>query len=128
MTTEREPNPSEPAMPPAVTHFVAAAEPAATEGAPSAIRLFLRARGSGGLADKTFGGVMLVCALSIFAIVLFILTILVARSKLSLAQFGFGFFMRSAWDPVAGDFGALPFIFGTLATSLLALVMAVPLD
>lgn len=130
MAIEREPNPSAPTMPltaPAVTRFVADAVPAAPEGAPSPIRQFLRARGSGGLADKTFAGVMLVCALSIFAIVLFILTILVARSKLSLAQFGFGFFMRSAWDPVAGDFGALPFIFGTLATSLLALMMAVPL-
>ncbi len=58
---------------------------------------------------------------------LFILTILIVRSKLSIAQFGFAFFTRSAWDPVSGDFGALPFIFGTLATSLLALAMAVPL-
>ena len=49
------------------------------------------------------------------------------RSKLSLAQFGFSFFTRQRWDPVSGDFGALPFIFGTLATSLLALLMAVPL-
>ena len=44
-----------------------------------------------------------------------------ARS-LSLAQFGWKFFTRQAWDPVSGDFGALPFIFGTLATSLLALL------
>jgi phosphate transport system permease protein len=70
---------------------------------------------------------MLLCGLSIFAIVLFILWILIDRSRLSLAEFGFSFFMRSAWDPVSGDFGALPFIFGTLATSLLALAMAVPL-
>jgi phosphate transport system permease protein len=42
-------------------------------------------------------------------------------------QFGWKFFTTSAWDPVSGDFGALPFIFGTLATSLLALCMAVPL-
>src|ERR1019366_883148 len=42
--------------------------------------------------------------------------------------FGFSFFTRSAWDPVAGDFGAFPFIFGTLVTSLLALAMAVPLS
>jgi phosphate transport system permease protein len=130
MTIEREPNPSSPAPPlmaPAVTNFVAKAAPSGPEGPPSVIRQFLKARGSGGVADKAFAGVMLVCALSIFAIVLFILTILIAKSKLSLAQFGFGFFMRSAWDPVAGDFGALPFIFGTLATSLLALAMAVPL-
>jgi len=114
-------------MAPAVTSFVEAVEPAGPEGAPSPIRAFLRARGSGGVADRTFAAAMLLCALSIFAIVLFILTILIARSKLSLAQFGFSFFTRSAWDPVNGDFGALPFIFGTLATSLLALAMAVPL-
>jgi len=127
MMTEREPNPTEPAMPPAVTNFVAASAAAAPEGAPSAIRQFLKARGSGGFADKTFAGLMLLCALSIFAIVIFILTILTVRSKLSLAQFGFHFFVHSGWDPVAGDFGALPFIVGTLETSLLALAMAVPL-
>ena len=70
---------------------------------------------------------MLLCACSIFAIVLFIFGILVVHSRLSLAQFGWKFFTRQAWDPVSGDFGALPFIYGTLATSLLALLMAVPL-
>jgi phosphate transport system permease protein len=130
MATERESNPydsSAPLMTPAVTNFVAAAEPSAPEGAPSPIRRYLQSRGSGRLADQAFTGLMLLCALSIFAIVLFILTILIVRSKLTLAQFGFSFFTRSAWDPVSGDFGALPFIFGTLATSLLALAMAVPL-
>jgi len=84
-------------------------------------------RSSGKAADTTFSAIMLMCALSIFAIVLFILYILIARSKLSISQFGFKFFTRSAWDPVSGDFGAFPFIYGTLATSLLALLMAVPL-
>ena len=95
--------------------------------APSPIRSFLKARGSGNAADSTFAAVMLLCALSIFAIVLFIASILVLRSKLSLQQFGFKFFIHSDWDPVNGSFGALPFIAGTLATSLLALLMAVPL-
>lgn len=94
---------------------------------PSAIRQYLASCDSGKLADQVFAGLMLACALSIFAIVLFIATILVLRSKLSLAAFGLQFFTRSAWDPVSGDFGALPFIFGTLATSFLALLMAVPL-
>lgn len=84
-------------------------------------------RGSGAVADQVFTGLMLLCALSIFAIVAFILVILIMRSRLSLSQFGFRFFLRSAWDPVSGDFGALPFIYGTLVTSLLALLMAVPL-
>src|ERR1700722_1391689 len=95
--------------------------------APSPIRAFLASRGSGSLADNSFAALMLICACSIFAIVLFIFTILVLRSKLSLAAFGWKFFTRQAWDPVSGDFGALPFIFGTLATSFLALLMAVPL-
>ena len=112
---------------PAIVNFVASAEPVAEERPPSPIRQYLSSCSNGGLADGTFAAVMLVCALSIFAIVLFILTILIARSRMSLAQFGFGFFTRSAWDPVSGDFGALPFIFGTLTTSLLALAMAVPL-
>jgi phosphate transport system permease protein len=95
--------------------------------APSPIRDFLRKRGSGRVADNSFAAVMLVCACSIFAIVLFIFGILVLHSRPSLVQFGWKFFTREAWDPVSGDFGALPFIFGTLATSLLALCMAVPL-
>ena len=42
-------------------------------------------------------------------------------------KFGWHFFFTSTWDPVAGDFGALPFIYGTLVTSALALIIAVPL-
>jgi phosphate transport system permease protein len=129
MEIDREPNPSDSPpslMTPAVTSFVEAVEPAAPEG-PSPIRKFLASRSNGGFADMAFSALMLLCALSIFAIVVFILSILIARSKLTLHQFGFSFFERSAWDPVSGDFGALPFIWGTLVTSLLALVMAVPL-
>jgi len=112
-----------------VTQFVEAADPSATKppGEPSPIRDFLNKRGSGLWADNAFGAVMLICACSIFAIVIFIASILIVRSRMSMAQFGFKFFLGRNWDPVAGDFGALPFIFGTLATSLLALIMAVPL-
>jgi len=94
---------------------------------PSAVRVYLNSRGSGRLADRTFAGLMLACASTIFAIVIFIAVILVLRSRTSLSALGFGFFVRSDWDPVAGKFGALPFIFGTLASSLLALLIAVPL-
>jgi len=103
-------------------------EPTISVDAPiSPMREFLRARGSGKLADTTFSALMGLCASSIFAIVAFIAVILVVRSQLSLHQFGWHFFVQSAWDPVSGNFGALPFIFGTLLTSLLALAMAVPL-
>lgn len=111
-----------------VTSFVEQRAPSGDmPAAPSPIREFLSKRGSGKLVDNTFAGLMLVCACSIFAIVIFIASILILRSRLSMAQFGFKFFMGQNWDPVAGDFGALPFIFGTLATSFLALAMAVPL-
>lgn len=127
MTTEREPGTplTLPSLAPA--QFAAPPGPEPVEAGPSPIREFLSKRGSGRFADSSFAAVMLVCALSIFAIVLFIFFILISRSKLSLTAFGWKFFTREAWDPVAGDFGALPFIFGTLASSFLALLMAVPL-
>ena len=113
---------------PAVTSFVKPATHApGPAGEPSPVRAFLAARGSGKLADQTFSALMLLCALSIFAIVLFIATILILRSRLSLHQFGFHFFVSSEWDPVNGLYGAFPFIYGTLASSFLALAMAVPL-
>lgn len=94
---------------------------------PSPVRAYLRSRGSGQTADRTFAGLMLACACSIFAIVIFIAFILVLRSRPSLAEFGFKFFVKSNWDPVAGNFGALPFVFGTLVSSFVALLIAVPL-
>src|ERR1700740_3207860 len=42
-------------------------------------------------------------------------------------KFGFNFFRTSVWDPIAEQFGALPFIYGTLITATVALVIAVPL-
>ena len=107
-----------------------ASEPAVASPAPSApspIRTYLGTRGSGSFADGLFGALMLVCALSIFAIVVFIFVILVVKSQLSLHAFGLKFFAGKDWDPVNGSFGAWPFIFGTLASSLLALLIAVPL-
>jgi len=108
-------------------NFEADVAPAAGEGAPSPIRAYLNRRGSGRLADNSFAVAVFICACSIFVIILFIFSILVNRSHLSLAQFGWRFFTSEAWDPVAGDFGALPFIYGTIATSVLALLIAVPL-
>jgi len=130
MTDERDSRSSQP-EPPIVPNppAVLASDPAQSmpDAGPSLIRDFLNKRGSGSLADNSFAAVMLACACSIFAIVLFIFGILVLHSRPSLVEFGWKFFTRQAWDPVSGDFGALPFIYGTLATSLLALCMAVPL-
>jgi phosphate transport system permease protein len=52
--------------------------------------------------------------------------VLISESWLSILKFGFGFWTTSTWDPVVGDFGALPFIWGTLYSSILALLIATP--
>ena len=63
----------------------------------------------------------------IILIVLGIFYQLVASSWPSIKQFGFKFLYTTTWDPVFENFGALPFIFGTLVTSLVALLIAIPI-
>ncbi len=53
---------------------------------------------------------------------------LVSDSMLSVRQFGFGFLKGQAWNPIKGEFGALPFIYGTIVSSLIALLISVPLS
>jgi phosphate transport system permease protein len=79
-------------------------------------------------ADKTFLGITVLSAVSVLAIVVLIAYELVMSSQLSLHQFGLKFFFSSKWDPVSGQFGALPFIYGTLVSSALALILAVPVS
>jgi phosphate transport system permease protein len=93
----------------------------------SPVRRFLQGRGNSSAADTTFRWLMLLCALSIFAIVALIFTELLTHSQITLAKFGFRFFLGSAWDPVNNNFGALPFLYGTIVSSVVALVIAVPL-
>ena len=108
-----------------VGELAAAADKSASE--PSEVRKYLRSRGSGGAADTGFHGLMFLAALSLIAIVVMIVGVLLYNSRLSWHQFGFAFFKGTNWDPVNGDFGALPFIYGTVVSSLLAVSIAVPL-
>jgi phosphate transport system permease protein len=94
---------------------------------PSTVRKYLQSRGSSAFADNTFRWLMILCATSIFAIVALIVTELVLRSQITIAKFGIRFFFGSAWDPVNNNFGALPFIYGTLVSSIISLIIAVPL-
>ncbi|HVP54510.1 MAG TPA: phosphate ABC transporter permease subunit PstC [Candidatus Eisenbacteria bacterium] len=80
------------------------------------------------MPDAAFAVLIVLTAISVFAIVAFVLWELVDKSKLSLHQFGLAFFYGHDWDPVNGDFGAMPFIYGTLVSSALALFIAVPLS
>jgi len=114
-----------------------ASEQAVTPAKASEVRTFLMSLGNSAIADRGFSWLMLLCALSIFGIVVLIASELVLRSNLAWNQFGFGFFFSSFidpfsklpmyWDPVNGHFSAIPFVFGTLVSSFLALAMAVPL-
>jgi phosphate transport system permease protein len=78
-------------------------------------------------ADSIFYACTLICAVGIVALVATIVYVLVIHSQITLRQFGWKFFVGSNWDPVAGDFGALPFVFGTIVSSVVALIIAVPL-
>ena len=53
--------------------------------------------------------------------------VLLIDSRKSIAAFGLAFWRTSTWDPVAGEFGALPFIWGTLYSSALALLLSTPI-
>ena len=80
------------------------------------------------ISDAAFKQLILVTAISVFAIVVFVAWELVTQSKLSLHQFGFSFFWGHDWDPVNDQYGAMPFIYGTLVSSALALFIAIPLS
>jgi phosphate transport system permease protein len=83
---------------------------------------------SGELADRTFSWAMLACAVGIIGLLALIVYELVVRSQLSWHAFGWSFFWGRDWNPVEDQYGALPFIYGTLVSSLLALVIAIPLS
>jgi len=79
-------------------------------------------------ADRVFRSAMTACGLAVLGVLALVVYELVVRSGLSWHAFGLKFFATSEWDPVNEEFGALPFIYGTLLSSLVALIIAVPLS
>src|SRR5208282_5765874 len=77
--------------------------------------------------DAVFGWAMRLCGLAVVALLGLIVYQLAVGSQLSWHAFGWKFFGQSDWNPVEDQYGALPFIFGTVVSSLLSLVIAVPL-
>ena len=84
--------------------------------------------GSGIRMDRGFQLAMLLCGLAILGILGLIVYELVTRSQLSWHAFGLKFFFGSDWNPVEDQYGALPFVYGTVVSSILSLVIAVPLS
>src|SRR5450432_256474 len=66
-------------------------------------------------------------AVSVVCVTLLLVFELWTGSTLPRHKFGFGFFVTKVWDPIFDQFGALPFIYGTLVTAGVALVISVPL-
>jgi phosphate transport system permease protein len=98
---------------------------ASSGAARSKIPLSLRGAAYG---DRAFN-LVLVCAAALIPILLgFLVYELWTGSRLAVQKFGLDFVATSVWDPVAGQFGAFPLIFGTLLSSLIALAIAVPLS
>ncbi len=78
--------------------------------------------------DRAFRWFTLLMALSVFVLIVLIGVKLTTGSQLALSKFGWHFLTGAKWDPVHEDFGALPQIYGTLVSSLIAIVIAVPLS
>ena len=78
--------------------------------------------------DKAFEWLTCAMAMAVVALVILISWQLWRGSSQAIQKFGFHFLVTSTWDPNAERFGALPFIYGTLVSSFIALLIAVPLS
>jgi len=78
--------------------------------------------------DRVFHLLLTLAAAAVPVLLGFLVYELWTGSRLAIGQFGFQFLTSSVWDPVAERFGAFPLVFGTLVSSLLALLIAVPLS
>jgi phosphate transport system permease protein len=83
---------------------------------------------TGNTGDAIFRATVFAVALLVLAVVVAMIVALASHSTLSIRQFGFGFLTSRDWDPVKGQFGALAFIYGTIVSSLIALLISVPLS
>ena len=85
-------------------------------------------RGRSGLGDRVYRTLILASVWLVLLLAAGLVAALTWESWAAMRAFGLRFLVTSHWDPVAGEFGALPFIYGTLVSSLLALLIAVPLS
>ena len=89
---------------------------------------FKRIFTSQNLGDFIFEKLTLLFAVFVFLLVILMGYEMYINSRLSIDKFGFNFLVSSSWDPVQEIYGALPIIYGTIVSSMLALVIALPLS
>jgi phosphate transport system permease protein len=76
-----------------------------------------------------FRGIVVVFgALTLIAIIALIVGSMARESSQAIGQFGLGFIFSQTWDPVKREFGALPFIYGTVVSSAIALIIGTPVS
>lgn len=103
--------------------------PAASYGASARVWNWRRALSpTGSRGDAVFRVILLSTALLILLILVSMVVEMASNSMLSIREFGFRFLTGSTWNPIKGEFGALPFIYGTVVSSIIALLIAVPLS
>jgi phosphate transport system permease protein len=103
--------------------------PTLAEAKPRAVRPTIdRMAPPSRFGDKVFSLLTLAMALAVVLLVFLVGWQLARGSSLAIGKFGFHFLATSTWDPVTEQFGALPFIYGTAISSLIALIIAVPLS
>jgi phosphate transport system permease protein len=78
--------------------------------------------------DRLFAWMLRAAAWAVILLTGGLAAALTWQSWAAIRAFGWRFLVTSTWDPVAGEFGALPFVYGTVVSSLLALFIAVPLS
>jgi phosphate transport system permease protein len=78
--------------------------------------------------DLAFEKVSAFFAFAVLSLAVLLFAVLLREALPALRKFGAGFLAGRSWDPVAEQFGALPFVYGTLVTSFLAILIAVPLS
>ncbi len=76
--------------------------------------------------NQSFKTVLLFCTAAVCALLLAMFISLMISAWPSIQKFGMSFFVTTTWDPLSGQFGALPFALGTLLTSIIALIICVP--
>src|ERR1700712_574895 len=83
--------------------------------------------GSTDRGDRIFGLVVLIAAAFVPLLLIGIFALLLMDALPAVQRFGFGFLVTTDWDPVAEKFGAAAYIFGTVVTSLIAVLIAGPI-
>jgi phosphate transport system permease protein len=78
------------------------------------------------LADPAFAWLVRLLASGVLVLVAAIGVSLLYDGRRAFQEFGAGFLIGTTWDPVSGQFGALPFLYGTVITSVLALLLGAP--